>query len=457
MSPSVSPALERLAAFSAQPPAGLDRDARNTVRNAFIDVLGCMRIGAKQAVTKKAIAATRHRTGACPVIGSGETRSPETAAFVNAVSAHAIEFDDWEIPGNTHSSAVVFPALLAACEGRDVSGDQVAMAYAVGFEAIARLGEALNFDHYDGGWHSTGTLGCIGAAAAVANLWQLDAPVTTNALSFAVSRACGFSAQFGSDAKPVQAGFAAESGYTAACLACAGLTAQAGVLEGDKGYAALTAHCDAKRLSAPFDHLGDPFALSTYGIVFKPYPSCGYTHRIVDCALAARVRYGFAPDDIAAIDIHLPDFHAAILPFMMPKDQREARFSLPFCAALALTRGAVTMQDFADEAWTHPDMIWLIERTTVRPFKPENPLMNYDPAEPDRLVITRLDGTIIEETIAYPLGAPQRPMSHKRIVEKFVQNAGTRATDTEAAEKLERLARWIEAPSLTSVFKDWIV
>ncbi len=119
------------------------------------------------------------------------------------------------------------------------AGREVVSAYLAGFEVIARLGEALNFEHYDAGRHTTATLGALGAAAACARLTDLSADTTTNALSIAVSAVSGFACQFGSDTKPLQAGFAARAGVEAAYLANAGLTGQAHVLDHPRGRAAL--------------------------------------------------------------------------------------------------------------------------------------------------------------------------------------------------------------------------
>lgn len=444
--------ISRLARFIAGTEATTGGGAATMVRDALIDTLGCILIGADEQASVKARQALRLRTGTAPVYGTSATAEPATAALLNATAAHALEFDDWEVPGNTHPSAVLFPALLAAAHGTTVSGAAIADSYVMGFEVIARLGNAFNYDHYERGWHATATFGAIGAAAAVARLWRLDAGAVADALSLAVSRAGGLTTQFGSDAKPLHAGFAAETGLTAAVLARAGVGGHAGVLDGPKGYGALTARHDPDRIAAALGSLGTNLSIETHGLVFKPYPSCGYTHRIVDAARSIGVRERVDPERVARIDLHLPDFHAAVAPFGHPQDAREARFSLPFCAAVALLDGDLGATAFMSAVWNRPDVTVLMDRTTVHPFIPLDPQTNYDPRQPDRVVVTLSDGHCIEETVVYPLGSPQRPLSSAAILEKFKNNAAARP---HTRAMVDGLNTWMDADDLLGVLDDW--
>ena len=229
------------------------------------------------------------------------------------------------------------------------------------------------------------------------------------------------------------------------------LSAQPHALDAPKGFNALTAHGDAERFAAPFGKLGAPLALEEHGLVLKPYPSCGYTHRLVDCALAMRERRRAGAEEIRAITLAIPDFHAAILPFGMPTDVREARFSLPFCTSLAYLAGAVTAEDFRAERWRAPEIAALIDRVEVAPFAPRRPELNYDPDEPDRMRMTFADGAEIETAVAYPLGAPQRPMSSEDVTAKFLQNAG----DPPSADALDRLLDWPDAADIRPPIQLW--
>lgn len=415
--------LAKLAAFIATDPLEADTTTRDVVRDGVIDTFGCIHVGARQPVAEKTRSAilALGTSGAASIYGTSGRASAPHAAFLNAVAGHALDFDDWEVPGNTHPTVVLLPALLASISAK-TSGADMERAYLAGFEVIARLGEALNFEHYDKGWHSTATLGSVGAAGAVARLMGLNADQTTHALAIAISRACGYTCQFGSDTKPMQAGFAAQAGVEAAHLARAGLTGQAYVLEHARGMNALTAGVPQDRLDAMAARLGRPLALREHKLVLKPWPSCGYTHRIMTAALELSHRL---PDlaHIAQIDLSLPDFHAAILPFAQPTRREEALFSAPFVAVMGLKYQRLELDDISARIWEDTDIKSLIARTHVYPFRPTRPEMNYDPSEPDRLRITLRSGEVLEQTCAYPLGAPQNPMSAQALRDKFTANA----------------------------------
>jgi len=444
--------IERFARFASGELPAPTEETKSTLRHAVIDGFGCVASGASEEVAQKARSAFTMTPNGVPAYGTHERYSANSAAMVNGVAGHAVEYDDWELPGNSHPSIVMIPAVLAAAAGKILSGQVLADSYRVGFEMIARLGEALNFEHYDRGFHTTATLAAVGAAAASARALELDRNGIANAISLSLSRAIGYTSQFGTEAKPLQAGFAAETGVTAALLAQAGLGGQPGIFEHARGFNALLGHGDNDRFRAAFDNLGAVDKLEEHGLVFKPYPSCGYTHRAIDAALDLRARGLTDTTEITSIRIHVPDFHAAILPFGMPSTPSEGRFSLPFCIALALTRGDVLPTEFQGRGWEDPEIARLIELTTVEPFKPRNPLVNYDPDEPDRLIVSFGDGHSEVSSIHYPIGAPQNPMTADRIEAKF-RTLTAKLDVSEAA--IQRLFDWPKTDNIHDILKEW--
>ncbi len=439
--------LENLARFVAEDPLAADAETIETVRNGVVDTFGCILAGANEPVARKARNAVEAMgtTGEANVIGTGLRTGLSQAAFLNALAGHALEFDDWEVPGNTHPTVVLLPALLA-CAREDTCGRDLIEGYLAGFEVIARLGEALNFEHYDRGWHSTATLGAIGAAAAVARLLGLDASQATSALSLAVSRATGYTCQFGSDAKAMQAGFAAQTGVEAAHLARAGVTGRADVLDHAKGMNALMANVPDARLKEICARLGNGLALTEHKLILKPWPSCGYTHRIMTAALSLARR---RPETslIARIDLHLPDFHAAVLPFTQPARREEALFSAPFVAAMGLSLQRLGLDDIKAERWKAPEIKALMSRTQVHTFAPSRPDLNYDPEEPDRVLLTLSCGQTLEQTCAFPLGAPENPMTPEDVRAKFSAIA-----PGYAASRIESLFDWPTADRVAEIF-----
>lgn len=442
------PALIRLARFAAEDPLVADARTVDILRHGVIDTLGCIHVGTGTELARKSRKAAElmGTGGPARVIATDMWTSRPQAAFLNAVAGHALDFDDWEIPGNTHPTVVMLPALLAVARG-DTSGRDLVCAYVAGFEVIARLGEALNFEHYDKGWHSTATFGAVGAAAAAARLMGCSRDQMANALSLAISAASGFNCQFGTNAKPIQAGFAARAGVEAASLAAEGLTAQPHVLDHPRGMNALMAGVGGARIHQVLDRLGKPLALSEHGLVLKPWPSCGYTHRAMSCALRLRERVD--PEQIVSIDLHLPNFHAVILPFSLPKSRAEALFSLPFVVAMGLVNGGLTIADLEKAPWERPAIARLIASTKVHPYRPRRPDLNYAEEDPDRVVITLADNSSAEERCVHPLGAPQAPMSDSQLWSKFRQNVGAHRSHW-----FDRLRKWPECERISSLLTE---
>ncbi len=444
-----SSTLERMGDFVATAPVSLSDQCYHTVRNSVVDVFGCILGGARTSVaraTVKAMQSLGGVQGMVRVFGTGLHAPSHTAAMLNAVAGHALEFDDWEIPGNTHPSVVLLPALMAVLD-RGVGGDALLQAYVMGFAVIARLGEALNFTHYQRGWHATATLGALGAAAVTARLQRLSRSQTTHALSIAISRASGLTCQFGADTKALQAGFAAEAGVVASTLARNGVTGRLDALEHERGMAALMSDVPPMQVVSVLKNLGSPFAVEQYGILIKPWPSCGYTHRIMACALELR-HMKIDADDIVGIALHLPDFHAAILPFHRPQNRREAVFSLPFVAAMGLVYGNLTLADLAQEIWQQETIQRLLDCTSVHAFCPSRPTLNYDPLEPDRMQVTLKDGACREAICSLPPGTPEAPLSDRRLLDKFRDNAGNGPE-----EELDALLDWPSHPNVHRLFE----
>lgn len=436
--------IQRLADFVVNHDLQPTEASLQWVRYALFDTFGCLLIGASSEVASMTQAiyrsqAEKSQDVGARVFGTSLTLPLEAAAFLNATAAHALDMDDWEVPGNSHASAILIPSLIAAGADTELSGEEVTAAYIAGNEVIAVLGEAVNFDHYSRGWHATGTLASIGAAAAVAKLWNLSTTQTANALSIAVARAAGLTKQFGSHTKAMQAGFAAENALRAATLARHGLAGQMDVLEGRQGYLTLTGDFDPNKHARAFNRLGRRLAIDEYGIVLKPYPCCGYTHRLMDCARKLHDPRRTAKD-IASIHLYLPDFHAAILPYRHPENLKQALFSLPFCTANALLTNNLTVQDLEDEVWKKRSIKDLISKSMVTAVERKNPTLNYDPQQPDRLEVKLNDGSVLKAAAAFPLGSPQKPMSERQLIEKFIENA--RRFKLPKNQDIQRLLEW---------------
>ena len=381
------------------------------------------------------------------VVGTGQTAPAPWAALANGTAAHAYDLDDYEGPGNTHPSAVLVSALLALAAERETGGAELLDAYIVGLEAIIRLGEAVNFSHYDLGWHSTRTLGAIGVAAAAARLMRLNAGQAAHAVSLATSMGGGYTSQFGTTAKPLHAGLAAQGGLMAASLAANGATSGAGVLDGPVSLASLMAAPDEARFEA-LDRLGAPWGIEEHGLCIKIHSSCAYTHRAIDGALRLGTQNRIELGEIAAIRVGLIEAHRAILPFDVARTPAEALFSLPHTVALALIRGAVTPADFTNAAIADPAIRALGARVTVETRVPRRPKINMDADDPDPVEITLADGTVLATAVGAPKGTPSDPLSPDEVLAKFHRCAAVSVDAAQAGAVAETCARLDKLPDV---------
>lgn len=439
-------AIARLAEFitTAEPDPALS----GVIAPAVADCFGCILAGSDSEVSQRATAAlAEFGAGSVPLYGRSLTVSAPLAAQLNAVAGHAWDLDDWEEPGNTHPTVVLLPALLAAGHIRKASGADLFAACAIGVEVIMRLGMAMSLDHYARGFHSTATLGTIGVAAGCTRLLGLDREQTGHALALSVSQACGYTLQFGSNAKPLQAGWAARGGFEAAFLAAQNVTAQPHVLDNPRGFAGLMGVFDAGRFEAAIARPGDPWALEEYGLVLKPWPSCGYTHRLMTAALDLRPALAGRLSEVTSVAAELPDFHAEILPFMAPDTRNEALFSAPACIAQVLIHGNLTLQDSENSFWQDPEVALLIARTTVKAVPAQRPDMNYDPEQPDVLRVNLSSGEVLQARCATPLGAVQSPMNRDQLAAKFADLTGR------PPSVFHHLLTWPEASDIAGFFK----
>jgi 2-methylcitrate dehydratase PrpD len=304
-----------------------------------------------------------------PFLVGGEPGAPESCAFHLAVAAHALDYDDVHLTSVTHPSAVIFPALLALAARGRISPDAVLRAYGVGLAVNIALGEALGFEHYDAGWHATSTIGGIAAAAALAHALDLEDGAARSALALAAAQAGGLQRNFGTMAKPVQAGYAAQAAVRAALLAASGVTADPDIF-GPRGF--LDLYGDAgvdRRLPA----VRPRYQLDT--VSRKMFPCCYAAHRLIAAALEARRQLGDqAPPGGAEIGVSVPFGTLRPLRVIDPATGPEGQFCATYTVAVALISGGVSLTDFTDDAVARAPVRDLMSRIVVTEDPPEDPL-----------------------------------------------------------------------------------
>lgn len=325
--------------------------------DAIVDTIGCMLAGMNNAAPRSVAAAFSDEINenGTSLVFTGGHASRSIAALINGIAAHCLDFDDNFHPARAHASAVLVPALLSVATSSDeVSGDMLVRAYLAGLEAQAAVGFGVIPSHYNRGWHGTSTIGCIGAAAGVAVLLGLDEAKIANAMTLATSMASGPKGQFGTGAKPFHAGIAARNAIEAALLARSGLSGRLDILERSQGFLDLFGGNEATGwadLTWDEEHI-----IETRGLVTKLHPCCASTHRAIDAALDLQKEHRFSIDDIEQIDTKVGRSASDNLAYPDPANDMQARFSMQYCLAVALSSGGLSLRDFTPQAATRPSL-----------------------------------------------------------------------------------------------------
>src|SRR5258706_1999008 len=271
----------KLAAFVIETAtAAVPENAVLRAQDALIDTIGCALAGWSEKAPNAALDHAYFLQAAerATIWGAGLRTTPSEAAFVNAIAAHVLDFDD-SLPGlRGHPSAPILPAALAACELCVVSGREVLAAYALGVETMRAVGSVMGHGHYFRGWHTTSTAGIFGATAAVARLLGASVGELCSAFGTAASEASGLRKNFGTLTKAYHAGQAARAGFDAAWLAKNGFDANLSIFDGDDGFFAVYGSDDGIAPEAALVQLGNPWATLNPGISIKRFPCCFRAH-----------------------------------------------------------------------------------------------------------------------------------------------------------------------------------
>ena len=344
--------------------AAVPADVVEIAVDCIIDTLAAA-IGGSCDEVVKLVAEVANDSGRCTRLGDGARVGPRSAALVNGIAAHVLDFDDWLPVGGLHPSAPLLPAVWAQAEASahpsSVDGGRLLAAYIAGFEAQARIGAALAPRHYEAGFHPTATVGVFGAATGVAHLLGLGPAGIQRAWGLAATQAAGLRAVFGSMGKAMQVGRASEAGLFSAQLAAAGVTAPGDALFGPGGFAATHGHAAAVEKSVIV-----PFAERWYlrEVLAKRHAACFGTHAAIDALLT--LREGLDPRRVREIELTVPELLRTVCAIPAATTPLEGKFSLAFTAALALVRGSCQVVDFTHAAVLDPDLRSVAERVRIR-------------------------------------------------------------------------------------------
>lgn len=399
----------------------LPNAALHIARRAVADTIGVALAG-RSVPYLTALEATLEITsavGEATLWGAGGAKASVLhAAMVNGTAAHALDFDDCSTTMGGHPSAPIVPAVLALSERLDASAGQAIEAYVTGVEVETRLARGLLPHHYEKGWHPTATLGVFGAAAASARMLGFDAAAMANTLAMAASMASGLKSNFGTPVKPIHVGQAAHNGVLAALLTQQGMSANPEAFEHNYGFFNLFNGAGTYDIQAILTGWDGPLELLDPGIAIKQHPCCGSAHSAIDAALALISEHGtFAPERIASIATQTHERRLAHTNRPNPKSGLDAKFSVQFLTAKALTAGRLRLGDFADDSFLTPECAAVLPKITSTGHQKEDAYFG-------QVTVTLTDGTILQADASTRFGrGPTNPMSDTELKEKFTDCA----------------------------------
>jgi 2-methylcitrate dehydratase PrpD len=407
----------------------------------LMDALGCGVFGSTQEWSR--ILADEmiadDSIGHGTIIGRPEQLSAPAAALCNGTAIHGFELDDLIAESITHPAACVIPAALAAAESVNAPGARLIEAIIVGYEVMHRVGLALGVEPAQKGFHKTSLVGPVACAAAAGKVLGLPLDQLLSAVGIACSAASGiksFAAGSGGGmVKRLHLGRAAEAGVRAAQLAARGFLGPPFALDSRFGLLEVFGGAGA-RPELMSQGPGEAWALRD--VWFKVYPICGWIQSAVQLVVALRGPRPLTSQDVKSVRVGVSRYAAQNNGEPAPIDTMGAQYSIPYCAAVALTGDPRDPARFSDEAVNDAAMRALAARVEIV-IDPAVEAV-YPAKFGASVALTRADGAVSERTVLECRGTPSDPCSRQELRDKFDLLAGARLS----ADTLAELAGLIE-------------
>ena len=404
------PVTLTLARFVAEHPSrgwseAIDHEAHRT----FLNWVGCAVGAAHHETAQAALGAVQvlQPAAQASILGRRERVDMASAALINGISSHTFDFDDTHLKTIIHPAGPVASAALALAEHLGNSGRELIDALVLGIDVSCRVGNAMYPDHYDRGWHITGSTGTLGAAAACARLLKLDVPKTTMALGIAASQPIGMREQFGTMTKPFHPGGAARAGLMSALLAQHGYTASPRALEAPRGMMqTVSTKNDWSEITG---ELGQRFEIGFNS--YKPF-ACGIViHPSIDACAQLRAQ-GVTPEQVERIELKVHSLVLELTGNKEPADGLQAKFSVYHGCAAGLTFGRATEDEYADAIVNRADMVALRRKVVATVDDAIDEASAHVTA-----VLT--DGRRLHVFVEHAIGSLANPMGDAQLEAKF--------------------------------------
>ncbi|RJX74858.1 MmgE/PrpD family protein [Pseudomonas sp. LS-2] len=379
--------------------------------------------GSRHETVERAIRALKPFSGPeqASLLGRTERFDIMNAAFLNGVASHIFDYDDTHLKTIIHPAGPVASAILALSEYHPINGKEFLNALVLGVETECRIGNSVYPEHYDVGWHITGTTGVFGAAAAAGKILGLTEQQMIWALGLAASQPVGLRESFGSMNKSFNPGRAASNGLFAAMLAAQDFTSSDIMIEAKRGWAHTIS--TKQNFAEITDGLGTRYeaALNTY----KPF-ACGIViHPAIDAAIQLRNEHHLTPDQIAEVRLKVHPLVLELTGKKTPQIGLEGKFSVYHSVAVALVQGAAGERQYSDQAVKDPVVVALRDKVTTV----------IDPSiKPEQVDMTLIlkDGRQLHKYIKHAIGSLEVPMSDQQLEAKFSDLAKGVLSDAQA-------------------------
>lgn len=430
----------------------LDQKTVHEVRRRLIDSFACAlgAYGANAPNVARAICRRVTSEPAATYLGGAKKTLPALAAFCNGVLFRYLDFNDTYLSLEPAHPSDNLAAVLAAGEAAGRSGRDLITAAVLAYEIQCRFCDAASIRK--NGWDHV-TYGAFSTSAAAAKLFGLDAGRITQALNLAgtpnvtlrQTRAGELS-----EWKGCAFANASRNGVFAAMLAAEGLTGPAPIFEGEMGF--------FKQVSGPFElaKLGgelpgdDDFMIKKTSIKF--WPAEYHSQSAIHAALELRPKVGDV-SQIKSLEIYSFDAAVDIIgkdpEKWRPKTRETADHSLPYCTAVALTDGDVTLDSFSERRLRDEHLLALVAKIKIH--REAGLTARYPRGIPNRLEATLADGRKIVAENEFPRGHDQNPMSDGEVEAKFHRMAAGRLADSQAQKILDLCWRFDELEDVGEV------
>jgi 2-methylcitrate dehydratase PrpD len=408
--PHAPPVTQMLADFVVRHPSrGWSDAVEHEAHRTLMNWVGCAVGAAQHEAAAAALAAVQllQPAAQASILGRSERVDMASAALIMGISSHTFDFDDTHLKTIIHPAGPVASAALALAEHLGASGRALIDALVLGIDVSCRVGNAMYPDHYDRGWHITGSTGMLGAAAACARLLRLDERQTAMALGIAASQPIGMREQFGTMTKPFHPGGAARAGLMAALMAQQGYTASARALEAPRGM--MQTVSTKNDWSGITSELGSRFEISFN--TYKPF-ACGIViHPSIDACVQLRGQ-GVTPGQVERIELKVHSLVLELTGKKEPADGLQAKFSVYHGCAAGLSFGRAAEDEFADAIVNRADMVALRRKVVATVDD------GIDEASADVTAVLA-DGQRIHVFVEHAIGSLARPMSDLQLEAKF--------------------------------------